>query len=347
MISYNQLSRDIKRLKKNKKKIVFTISSTSKLGLNSSYLTPIRETKFLNILGVNIYTKKDTKKTINIVHKYIDYVFIDCEKKIKNTLSVKEIINYFNRKDNNKFKKSFFTYKANDLTVEAADKFLELKSINDSAYKKRIFGILGGGNIGSKLALKICERGEKVQIFRRNLNKLKKITEALNLIKNKYTKNKISFSTSILDTIKKSNILISCSNFNKPIITKKFINQNLNLEFILDIGKQSITEEGIVFANKNSIKIFRLDISSSLVAMIESYIRYDNLILKKIGRKKINGTFFVSGGSIAMKNDLIVDNINNIKYVYGLADGKGDFKKRFGNISLKRYFLIKKLKKNI
>ena len=342
MVNYKELSRDISALKKNKKKIVFTIGSTSKLGPNNSYLTPVRETRYLNILGINIYNKDDIKKVISTIHRFVDYVFIDCEKKIQNNFNVSEIINYFKIKNKKKFNKNFFfTYKANDLTVESADKFLEKKCINNNY----VFGVIGSGNIGSKLALKINERGRKVYIFRRNLKKLITITKALNLIKNKYIKSNILFATSISEIVKKSNILISCSSSNKPVITKQLLKKCRNLKFVLDVGKQSVSEDGMIYAHENSIKIFRLDISISLISMIESYIKHDNSILKKIGRKKVNENFFVSGGYVGMKNDLIVDNVNNIKRIYGLADGSGNFKKRFGNLSLKKYFLNKKLNK--
>ena len=339
MINKKELAKNIKNLKKKKKKIVFTIGSTSKLGSCRSYITPIRETKNFNILGVNFYSKEDIKKVINIIHKYVDYVFIDSEKKILNSLNIIEIKDYFKFLDEKNFiKKKFFIYKANDLTVEAAYDFLLNFFFNNCAIDDYVFGILGAGNIGSKLALKINETGGKVLIFRRNLNKSKVIAKALNIIKCKYNKNNISFSKKISDVFKKSNILISSSNSKKSIITMQLLKQYSNLDLILDIGKQSISRDGIRFAQENSIKIFRLDITISLISMVENQIKYHELILKKTGRKKIKNNFAVSGGYIGLRNDLIVDDVNNIKKIYGLADGQGDFKERFGDISYKRYF---------
>ncbi len=338
MINLKQLSIDIRKLKKNKKKIVFTIGSTSKRGITRSYLTPIRETMRFSIFGIIFYNINDIKKVINKVYDLVDYIFIDCEKKIYKNPNILEIINYFKIKNKRKFnKKLFYTYKANDLTVEAADKFLEKKCLNYFTGNNYVFGIIGAGNIGSKLALKINERGGEVYIFRRNFASLKTVTKALNLIKNRYEKKKILIPKSISDLVKKCNILISCSNSNKPIISEKLLKKQKDLKFILDVGKQSVTKDGIIYAQKNLIEIFRLDISNSLISMIESYIKYDKYILKKIGRKKIDNVSYVSGGYLGRKNDLIVDDINNIKKIYGLADGKGDFKKRFGNISLRRY----------
>ncbi len=334
MVNWKHFSRDISKIKKNKKKFVFTIGTTSKRGTEHSYLTPLRETRYLNILGIIIYNKDDIKKIINTVHKFVDYVFIDCERKIQNNFNVSEIINYFKNKNKKRFNKIiFFTYKANDLTVDSADIFLEKKYGNNNY----TFGVIGAGNIGSKLALKISERGKKVYIFRRNQKKLRIITKALNLIKCKYFQKNISLSKSILEIIKKSDILILCSSSQKFIITKQIIKNSKNLKFILDIGKQSIAKDGINFAQENQIDILRLDISTSLISMIESYIKYNDDILKKIGKKKINKNFIVSGGYLGKNNDIIVDNINNPKKIFGLADGSGGFKKRFSNISLQSY----------
>ena len=44
-------------------------------------------------------------------------------------------------------------------------------------------GIIGVGNIGSKVALYLTEKGAKVYLNRRDIKKLKKISSAINLIK--------------------------------------------------------------------------------------------------------------------------------------------------------------------
>ena len=80
-------------------------------------------------------------------------------------------------------KSKIYTYKGNDLTVQASDTFLNnyfLKDIRGLGGKKIL--ILGSGNIGSKLVLKLVESGAEVFLYRRNLKKLKKIVETINLL---------------------------------------------------------------------------------------------------------------------------------------------------------------------
>ena len=70
--------------------------------------------------------------------------------------------------------------------------------------------------------------------------------------------------------------------------------------------------------------------------MIESQINFEENFFKNSRRKKIKNNFIVSGGQLGKKKDIIVDNINNPQYIYGIADGKGDFLERFTNLPYKK-----------
>ena len=73
-------------------------------------------------------------------------------------------------------------------------------------------GLIGAGNIGIKLALKLLERGADVILCRRNVEVLEKVVEALNLIKSPNTiakvigendKNKAAYGADILVVARK------------------------------------------------------------------------------------------------------------------------------------------------
>ena len=108
-----------------------------------------------------------------------------------------------------------------------------------------------------------------------------------------------------------------------------------NLKLIIDIGKGTVSEEAVNYAYENLIEIYRLDISNSFLSMIESQINFEEKFFKNSGRKKIKNNFIVSGGQLGKKRDIIVDNVNNPQYIYGIADGKGDFLERFNNLPYK------------
>jgi hypothetical protein len=71
--------------------------------------------------------------------------------------------------------------------------------------------------------------------------------------------------------------------------------------------------------------------------MIDSQINYYKFFSEKKGRKKIDSCFYVSGGELGKKGDIVVDNVYKPKNVYGIANGKGDFKKRFYNLSFDNF----------
>jgi len=340
MINFKELRKNIIKIKKkNKKKIVFTIGNTSKINNSQSYLTPIRETKSFFIMGANIYSEKEAIKIARIIDKYVYCVFVDCEKKIPKNISISGLLSNIERRVKEELTKAkIFLYKGNDLTVDSVDNFLSHYFKDDlKGLGGKIISILGSGNIGSKLALKLVERGAQVIITRRNIKKLKIITSALNIIKPKFTKQNISFSISNYKASKYSEIILGCSNSKSPIVTKSLLKNCKNLKLIIDVGKGSVSKEAVSYAYKNFIKIYRLDVSNSLLSMIENQINFERFFMKKNGRKIYKNHFFVSGGQLGKKGDIIVDNINNPKHIYGIADGKGDFLKRFVNLSYKNF----------
>ena len=93
MINFKELKIILSKLNKKNKKIVFTIGSTSKINNHKSYITPVRRVSGFIIVGVNIYLKKEFVKLAKIICKYVDYIFIECEKKIKQNISIISLIN--------------------------------------------------------------------------------------------------------------------------------------------------------------------------------------------------------------------------------------------------------------
>jgi hypothetical protein len=338
MINFKELEKNIIKLKKKtKKKIIFTIGNTSKNNNNQSFLTPIRIFKSYIIMGANIYSEKEAIKLSRIIDHYVYGVFVDCEKKIPKNISISGTLSNIERRVKEELKKSkLFLYKGNDLTVESTDNFLSNYYKNDlRGLGGKTISILGAGNIGSKLALKLVERGAKVIITRRKIKKLKIIVKALNFIKPRFTKENITYSTSNYKATENSEIILGCSNSRNSIISKSLLKNCKNLKLIIDIGKGTVSEEAVSYAYENFIEIYRLDISNSLQSMIESQINFEKNFFKNSGRKKIKKNFIVSGGQLGKKKDIIVDNVNKPQYIYGIADGKGDFLKRFTNLSYK------------
>ena len=164
----------IKILKKGakKKKLLtgFVISNTSKKFNGEYFTTPIRETKNILFSGVIIYSEKILSKIIKKIDGKVDYIIIDAEKKIPATFSKDGVTANIERTSKELIKKSkIFIFKANDLTLDAIDTFISqmtAKDIRGLGNKK--VTILGAGNLGSKLALRMISAGPISFVIPRN-----------------------------------------------------------------------------------------------------------------------------------------------------------------------------------
>ena len=328
--------------KKDNKKTAFLIGNTSKSNNKQFYLTPLREFNKIILFGAIIYNEKIAVQISKMIDGKVDYVFVDSEKKIKKSnIYIGDAANIERTVRENISKSNLMTYKGNDLTVEALDLLISNKSRNEiKGLGSKKISILGAGNLGSKIALKLVERGAKVFIYRRNLKKLRLLTKALNMIKPDSTEQKISYSSNIYKVAKNADIIIGSTD-GVPIVDKKMLINSKKNVYVVDVGKGTVKKNAIKYAIEKNITIFRLDITAALSGMIESNIYFKNLLEKSIGHKVINGQKIVSGGLLAEENDVIVDNINNPKKIYGLSNGKGDIKNSISKKDNQRFKKIK------
>ena len=175
---YNLLLKTISIIEK----IIFTIGNTADWNKNSKpYLTPVRKIDSAYVFGIIIYTQCQSIIISSIVDGKVDYIFVDAEKKLpllKNpdytalklfNIKQSDIViskhEYGNISSicNNFIKLSrLHLYKGNDLTVETTWTFL-VNFFKELSGKK--FVIVGTGNIGSKLALKLVESGANITLI--------------------------------------------------------------------------------------------------------------------------------------------------------------------------------------
>ena len=349
MIRLNKIILDLKKTSRKKNLFSgFVISNTSKKFNDEYFFTPIRETKNIIFAGAVIYSEKKLKQLIKKIDGKVDYIFLDAEKKISSKLSNDGVTANIERSGKEMIKKSkILIFKANDLTLDAIDIFLSQITLDDiRGMGNKKITILGAGNLGSKLALRLVERGANVCINRRNKKNLSIITKALNLIKPKNTDSKVKYILDKYKASKGADILIS-TNTGEKIIDEKIVKSLKSNSIILDAGKGTIHEKALALSIKRKIKIFRADVTAAFHGLTSALLETEKTIKKNLGRKIIDGFTFVSGGLLAAKNELVVNDINNPKYFYGIGDGHGDFLRKidFNNKKYKKVNqLIKKMK---
>ena len=248
----NDIVKKIKVIgKKEGKKTVFLIGNTIKGEDGKFYLTPIRNYAQVVLSGVIVYSEEIAKKIAKEVDGLVDYIFVDAEKKISDNHSITGEPGNIERAVKEVIKKSvFISYKSNDLTVDAADAFISeyfSKDIRHIGGKK--IAIIGVGNIGSKLAQKLVERGANVSLYRRNRDKLNLIVKQINTTKSKYTVAQASSALSVNEACKDADILIGATD-GIPVIDNSIIN-NLNQnkeDYIVDYEKKN-KEQGYSHSN--------------------------------------------------------------------------------------------------
>ena len=344
----DELKKKIKIINKKslikKKKLAFFISNTAKVKNVPFYFTPIRETKNFYYFGIILFNDFVAKKICKIIDGKFDNIFVDAEKKSLRPKKKKYLIN-IERSVKENIKKSYLKfYKANDITVDAAENFLEHQYIKD---KRNLGGkkilIIGVGNIGFKLSLRLVERSSNVEIYRRDKKKLFQICKLINFIKPKGNFSKIKPFNFKKKKLNKFDIIICCAK-GVDIIKLNNINELKKNVTLLDIGKGMFDQITLKNLIKNNFKVYRLDVSSSLDMLVENSEIFKLIKNKEYKTRKIKKYTLVNSGLLGQQNELIVDNVFNPKIIFGVCDGKGDFI----NLSNKEKNYIKKtLSKNL
>jgi hypothetical protein len=327
----------IEMAKSTQKQIVFTIASTAKIE-SKPYLTPLREFDKFCVLGCVLFNQEVLLELIKIIDGIVDVILIDAEKKIPlqlhdDTPTPSDAVTIGNFETGNFSKICFkhiklskvFEYKPNDLTVNSAWMFLSQK-LHFFTGKK--ICILGLGNIGSKLALKLVECGADVHVYSKEHYKTHLITQALNLIKHVGTIASITCHRDSLTATFSSDVLIGATN-GVSIITDEIIKSVSKKCLILDLGKNNITQNAALYAKSSGLEICRTDVTSAIESFVSETFSLSNTLQHTYGECRFENCVCVSGGYFGETGAIVVDNYKLPKVIYGVCDGFGSLKKEY------------------
>lgn len=322
-----QILEDIKRLAaKTDKSTGFCIGNTRKVSPTGLYFSPIRNTAKLVAGSAIVVDVKEARAITNQIDGKVDYILVDTEKKISPEHYGKKNIGNIERTVRETAKSSkVLTYKGNDLTVDSIDGLIAQLLYT---YPRGLGGkkavIIGAGNIGAKLALKLVERGMNMTITRRDQKKLETIVAALNVIKPAETVAAIAGTTDNLAAAKGADLLIGLTD-GEPVITAGMIEALAPGAVLVDGGKGCFMDEALKLAMQKDIPIYRADTRPGFEGHIGFVLETERIISNSLGRTEIDGVPVVSGGLLGRKDEVVIDNINNPRFVFGLANGMGDF----------------------
>lgn len=328
---------------------IFTISATAKVRENyHPFLTPLRRITHGFIGGSVVFSQTQAILLCKRIDGLVDKILIDAEKKLGITIGIDEnAMEHFGlervSKERSKARahvemgnlsaasvpyvqrSQFQEFKPNDMTVEAVWHFL-------SGWYRTLSGkriaVIGSGNIGFKLALKLVESGCHVELVRRDMARGILMANAINITKPSSTIAIAYYNQDPLQASLFCDAIIGCTN-GVPAITWEMIQCMKPGGIVIDVGKGSIFKEAIEKAVQHRINVVRCDVSAAIDGLIATMQRNQLIVSGKMGRREIgNGVFVVSGGYMGLVDNIVVDDYSNPHRIIGVADGMGDIKRQ-------------------
>lgn len=322
----NAIASALRKLRKSAKgrQTAFVIGNTSdRFARGRYYETPLRETPELIYSGVIVRDVATAQAIARMVDGKVDYMLVDDEKKIRKI--------YYGPNDVGNIEKevraivrasALLTYKGNDLAVEAVDVLLGniIKDIGGSR-----IAVLGMGNLGSKIALRLVERGAHVAGYRRDRKKLAAIVHGLNRIKSEDTMAAVTASRSADAACRDATIIIGATN-EKSVITKQMLAAAAPGTVLIDAGKGCFAAE---VTDDPAFLVYRVDVSIVQRYAFSGLITAHAYFGKGLGRRVIPeiDITLISIGLSGRKGEVIVDDIHAPTRIIGIAAGDGTLAK--------------------
>jgi hypothetical protein len=262
----------------------------------------------------------------------VSYFFIDIEKKLSPQIIAGKLDsrNIFHPILEITGPGKVFPYKPNDLTIDAIYERVTPLILHKKNLKVCVIGL---GNIGSKISLKLVESGMDVIAVPRLISyKEKNIESAINSIKPDGAIAKFIIEDNLIKALMATDVVLCCAT------AKNLLNINhesllTDKHLILDIGKKNVDFR----LTKKIAGIEWLDVGEALKKYISAKIE-ENIESRKIKKTDSN---IVQAGSLAVPGNVICSNSSSENTdFYGKIDSRGIFKR----FTYKKSLLFKKHK---
>lgn len=211
--------------------------------------------------------------------------------------------------------------KPNDMTVEALDIWLTL--MRPSLVGAEAL-IVGAGNLGGKLALRLAERGARVELVGRHPEKTRQIAAGLMAIMR--GAGRISASpngvgdwqpTSLLD------LVLGCTP-GTPGISAAMVDYAREGALLVDVGNGTLTTEALTCAARRSLQTYCLSPEAGFAAWVAAHAFACQQLRHMTRRELPYGVAVIGPGVIGRYGDVIVDDPQGWSRVIGVCNGSGD-----------------------
>ena len=292
---------------------VFSIANTANKNNGPLLFPAIRETDSTIAGNVLVTSQEQIIQILEIIDGLVDVILMDAEAKTSGFENAEPL--FYKR-----VKKSrLLTFKPNDLTAEALDALLA-QIASPLSGKKGV--IVGAGNVGSKIALKLVERGIDVVLVRRNKEALQTIAAGINAIKPVHVQAEVSWTTDPLKACLSADMVIGATD-GTAAITKEMIAAMKTPGHVIDVGNGTLFPEAVKEATKRGIPVLCLFVKPAYDGTVKTLFETQKLI-QKMERRSLGNFSILSGGILGERGDIIVDDVHHPKRILAIADGRGD-----------------------
>ena len=299
----------------HKNQRIATIGTTARTSQSFAVL-PRRQALGFQAINFLIEDPESAKTCMKYLDGKVHYLLIDIE--------LKKDIDLMMLAKAHIHQSKILTYKPNDTTLEAADMFLR-NYFDDQLTDKHIL-IYGAGNLGTKLALRLAERGSKVYLDSRNQTKASEIINVLNYLLPRQSKNHIKSLQHAQQLSNKMDVFIAFTSASNviPASSLHFMKEK---GLAIDGGIDNFTPEFIQKAADYNLQCYRLDVRTAFPHTVLYLNEYTKNFYQHIqGEVFVDHIRLVAGGIIGFEGDIVVDNISYPKQLVGVANGTGGLK---------------------
>lgn len=309
----NTIKEDLICLKENSQSIFFTIGTTS--ANNRNYLTPIRRYGDSVILGVVLSDINSLEIFLTNIEEFVDYFFVDIEKKLNPDLGANGEIqsnNFFHAAKQILPERTIYPFMPNDITVQSVWNQL-VKDVID--LKNCVVFILGFGNIGSKVALRLAESGCRVIVKSRTDDySIYHTVEALNRIKHTGAIGEISVTNSIEKGLLISDIVVFAANSNN-VLGKEYTKVLENKRRVVGVARNNIEQIDL----KMLSNYLSIDVGIELYYMLKSMVFQFE---RKLNQGILKDSFTYVGQGLSSDTSIVYDYSEKIYVGAEIINGK-------------------------
>ena len=261
---------------------------------------------------------RTTEELNNVVQAFdglIDAFLVDIE--VKN-----ELCDLYDQVNALVKKSHVYHVKPNDMTVIALDMWITL--MRSSIVWLNVL-VVGAVNLGSKIALKLAERGANVILVGRKIDKITKISDGLSEILRGNGSIKAYVNNELYKLANKVtfNVILGCTP-GVPVIDSLLV-QNCSVKpLLIDVGNGTFTDDALMHATEHDLELYCLTPYAGFSAWIAAFYYARGQIDCMIRRDLGAGLAVVGPGVIGKYGDVIVNNPNKWDRVIGVCNGKGD-----------------------